>query len=77
MLGRRPVAAFGDWTGDRRQVLEYPEACDGARLGMRRLHDSAERDQDHGPADGLPGSRVCRGMSTVAGEYERFSGEWH
>ena len=33
MIGRRPHAAFGNSTGDR-QMLEYTEAGDGARLAM-------------------------------------------
>jgi hypothetical protein len=35
--GRRPVAAFGNSTGDR-QMLEYTVAGDGARLKMLVLH---------------------------------------
>ncbi|CAH2402785.1 hypothetical protein [Mesorhizobium ventifaucium] len=31
MIGRRPVVAFGNSTGDR-QMLEYTEAGDGPRL---------------------------------------------
>ena len=33
MIGRRPHAAFGNSTGDR-QMLEYTQAGDGARLAM-------------------------------------------
>jgi hypothetical protein len=38
MIGRRPVAAFGNSTGAR-QMLEYTGASDGARLEMLVLHD--------------------------------------
>ena len=41
MIGRRPYAAFGNSTGDR-QMLEYTDAGDGARLAMLVLHDDAE-----------------------------------
>jgi phosphoglycolate phosphatase-like HAD superfamily hydrolase len=57
MIGRRPLAAFGNSTGDR-QMLEYTTAGDGARLGMLLLHDDAEREYAYGPAEGLPESKV-------------------
>jgi hypothetical protein len=40
MIGRRPIAAFGNSTGDR-QMLEYTKAGGGARLAMLVLHDDA------------------------------------
>jgi len=43
MIGRRPVAAFGNSTGDR-QMLEYTVASDGARLKMLMLHHDARAD---------------------------------
>jgi phosphoglycolate phosphatase-like HAD superfamily hydrolase len=57
MIGRRPVAAFGNSTGDR-EMLEYTNAGAGARLGMLVLHDDAAREYAYGPAQGLPDSRV-------------------
>jgi phosphoserine phosphatase len=57
MIGRRPVAAFGNSTGDR-QMLEYTKAGDGARLAMLVLHDDAAREYAYGPAQGLPDSKV-------------------
>ncbi|PSB37111.1 HAD family hydrolase [Aphanothece cf. minutissima CCALA 015] len=57
MIGRRPIAAFGNSTGDR-QMLEYTKAGDGARLSMLVLHDDARREYAYGPALGLPDSRV-------------------
>ena len=56
-IGRRPVAAFGNSLGDR-EMIEYTEAGDGARLGMLVLHDDAAREYAYGPAEGLPDSKV-------------------
>jgi hypothetical protein len=57
MIGRRPVAAFGNSTGDQ-QMLEYTKAGDGARLAMLVLHDDAKREYAYGPAQGLPATKV-------------------
>jgi phosphoglycolate phosphatase-like HAD superfamily hydrolase len=57
MIGRRPVAAVGNSTGDR-EMLEYTKAGNGARLAMIVLHDDAAREYAYGPAQGLPESRV-------------------
>ena len=57
MIGRRPVAAFGNSTGDR-EMLEYAWAGGGSRLSMLVLHDDAVREYAYGPAQGLPDSKV-------------------
>ncbi len=57
MIGRRPTAAFGNSPGDR-EMLEYTQAGDGARLEMLVLHDDATREYAYGPAQGLPDSKV-------------------
>lgn len=57
MIGRRPNAAFGNSTGDR-QMLEYTQAGEGARLAMLVLHDDAQREYAYGPAQGLPATKV-------------------
>jgi phosphoserine phosphatase len=57
MIGRRPVAAFGNSAGDQ-QMLEYAKAGDGARLAMLVLHDDAKREYAYGPAQGLPATKV-------------------
>ncbi|MEP9374269.1 hypothetical protein [Mesorhizobium sp. KR1-2] len=57
MIGRRPVVAVGNSTGDR-QMLEYTTAGEGRRLGMLALHDDAEREYAYGPAQGLPDTKV-------------------
>ena len=48
VIGRRPVAAFGNSIGDK-QMLEYTQAGDGARLMMLVHHDDAEREYAYGP----------------------------
>jgi phosphoglycolate phosphatase-like HAD superfamily hydrolase len=57
MIGRRPVAAFGNSPGDQ-QMLEYTQAGDGARLAMLVLHDDVKREYAYGPARGLPATKV-------------------
>ena len=57
MIGCRPVAAFGNSTGDQ-QMLEYTGAGDGLRLKMLVLHDDAKREYAYGPAEGLPDTKV-------------------
>ena len=57
MIGRRPLAAFGNSPGDQ-QMLEYTKAGDGARLAMLVLHDDATREYAYGPAQGLPATKV-------------------
>jgi hypothetical protein len=57
MIGRRPIVAFGNSTGDR-QMLEYTKAGNGARLALLVLHDDAEREYAYGPAQGLPDTKV-------------------
>lgn len=57
MIGRRPIAAFGNSTGDE-QMLEYTKAGEGTRLAMLVLHDDAQREYAYGPAHGLPNTKV-------------------
>lgn len=57
MIGRRPVFAAGNSTGDQ-QMLEYTEAGDGPRFAMLLLHDDAKREYAYGPATGLPDTKV-------------------
>ena len=57
MIGRRPVVAVGNSTGDR-EMLEYTWAGGGSRLSMLVLHDDAVREYAYGPAQALPESRV-------------------
>ncbi len=57
VIGRRPVAAFGNSVGDK-EMLEYTQAGDGARLMMLVMHDDAKREYAYGPAQGLPDTKV-------------------
>jgi phosphoserine phosphatase len=57
IVGRRPVAAFGNSTGDK-QMLEWTEAGERARLMMLVYHDDAGREFAYGPAGGLPNTAI-------------------
>jgi phosphoglycolate phosphatase-like HAD superfamily hydrolase len=48
MIGRRPRIAFGNSDGDR-QMLEYTQSGDGARLSLLVRHDDAGREYAYGP----------------------------
>lgn len=48
IIGRRPVAAFGNSDGDR-QMLEWTQTGGGAPLRMLVHHDDAEREFAYGP----------------------------
>jgi len=70
MIGRRPVASFGNSTGDQ-QMLEYTHAGDGARLSMLLLHDDAQREYAYGPAQGLPPTKVGAFPQTLYDEAKK------
>jgi len=52
IIGKRPIAAFGNSAGDR-EMLEWTGAGAGARLMMLVFHDDAQREYAYGPANGL------------------------
>ena len=70
MIGRRPYAAFGNSTGDR-QMLEYTQAGDGARLLMLVLHDDAKREYPYGPGGRLPDTKVGTFTQALYDEAEK------
>jgi len=72
MIGRRPLASFGNSTGDR-EMLEYTKAGSGARLSMLVLHDDAAREYAYGPAQGLPDSKVGTFTQQLYDEAKRSS----
>ena len=47
-IGRRPLAAFGNSTGDQ-QMLEWTQAGKGRRLELLVYHDDPIREYDYGP----------------------------
>ena len=49
IIGRRPVAAFGNSSGDQ-QMLEWTQAGDGTRLMLLVHHDDAAREYAYGAA---------------------------
>jgi len=57
MIGRRPVAAFGNSIGDQ-EMLEFTKAGPGLRLAMLVLHDDATREYAYGPALGMRDSKI-------------------
>ena len=56
-IGKRPIAAFGNSTGDA-EMLQWTQAGEGARLMMLVHHDDAKREYAYGPAGGLPETHV-------------------
>jgi phosphoserine phosphatase len=67
IVGRRPVAAFGNSTGDK-QMLEWTEAGERARLMMLVYHDHAAREFAYGPAGGLPDTAIGTFTETLMTE---------
>lgn len=57
VIGRRPIIAFGNSTGDR-QMLEYTTRGSTPGMGLLVLHDDAVREYAYGPAVGLPDTKV-------------------
>jgi phosphoserine phosphatase len=55
-IGRRPVAAFGNSTGDR-EMLEYTQGGSGSRFMLLVFHDDAAREYAYGPAQGMPDTK--------------------
>ena len=72
-IGRRPVMAFGNSTGDQ-QMLEYTQGGGGARFMLLVLHDDAAREYAYGPARGLPD--VTLGAFTPALDEEAKKQGW-
>ena len=56
-IGRRPIAAFGNSTGDQ-QMLEYTQSGAGVRFELLVLHDDAAREYAYGPVLGMPEPKV-------------------
>jgi len=71
-IGRRPIAAFGNSTGDR-EMLQYTQAGSGARLELLVLHDDEVRDIAYGPARGLPNVPLVQ-FTPELDEYARQNG---
>jgi hypothetical protein len=57
MIGRRPIIAFGNLTGDR-QMLEFTKAGGRAWLALIVLHDDATREYAYGQTQRLPDTKV-------------------
>ena len=77
VIGRRPVAAFGNSDGDR-EMLEWTQAGGAARLMMLVRHDDAEREWAYGPesktgtfSDDLASEAKKSGWVTIS-----IKGDW-
>ena len=71
-IGRRPIAAFGNSTGDL-QMLQYTQGGSGARFELLVLHDDATRDFAYGPARGLPSDPLVH-FTPELDEYAKQNG---
>ena len=58
-IGKRPIAAFGNSSGDA-EMLQWTAASGGGgtRLMVLVHHDDARREYAYGPAGGLPDTKV-------------------
>jgi phosphoglycolate phosphatase-like HAD superfamily hydrolase len=56
-IGKQPIAAFGNSSGDR-GMLEWTQARGGQSLEMLVMHDDLVREYAYGPAQGLPDTKV-------------------
>ncbi len=72
-LGRPPLAAFGNSTGDE-QMLEYTQSAGGSRLMMLVLHDDPEREYSYGPESGQSDTKF--GAFTQALYEKATSNDW-
>jgi len=71
-IGRRPIAAFGNSTGDQ-QMLQYTQGGSGTRFELLVLHDDAAREYAYGPARGLPDVKLGR-FTPELDEYAKQNG---
>jgi phosphoglycolate phosphatase-like HAD superfamily hydrolase len=69
-IGKRPIAAFGNSSGDR-EMLQWTQAGPGARLMMLVYHDDAAREYAYGPAGGLPDTHVGSFPEALMGEAKK------
>jgi hypothetical protein len=75
-IGKRPIAAFGNSSGDA-EMLAWTAASGrgGTRLMVLVHHDDAHREYAYGPAGGLPDTKV--GTFPYALMDEAKAGRWH
>ncbi len=75
IIGKRPVAAFGNSSGDA-EMLQWTATGDrGPRLMMLVHHDDGRREYAYGPAGGLPDTKV--GTFPYELMTEAKAGRWH
>ena len=69
-IGKRPIAAFGNSSGDR-EMLQWTQAGPGARLMMLVYHDDEAREYAYGPAGGVPETHVGSFPEALMGEAKK------
>jgi haloacid dehalogenase-like hydrolase len=75
VIGKRPIAAFGNASGDA-EMLQWTAASGrGARLMVLVLHDDEQREYAYGPAAGLPDTKVGTFPQKLMDEAKK--GGWH
>jgi phosphoserine phosphatase len=74
-IGKRPIAAFGNSSGDA-EMLQWTQTGDRApRLMMLVHHDDGRREYAYGPAGGLPDTKV--GTFPYELMTDAKAGRWH
>ena len=74
-IGKRPIAAFGNSSGDA-EMLQWTAASGrGARLMVLVHHDDDQREYAYGPAGGLPDTKVGTFPQALMDEAKK--GGWH
>jgi phosphoserine phosphatase len=75
VIGKRPLAAFGNSSGDAEMLQWTASSGRGAPLMMLVLHDDERREYAYGPAGGLPDTKVGTFPQALMDEAKK--GGWH
>jgi phosphoserine phosphatase len=74
-VGKRPIVAFGNSSGDAEMLRWTAAAGRGGRLMMLIHHDDARREYAYGPAGGLPDTKIGTFPRALMAEAKRSG--WH
>ena len=84
-VGRRPVAALGNWNSEYRQMLEWTQAGPGPRLMMLVHHDDGLREFAYGAesevgtfSDALRTESTKNGWTVISmkNDWKRIFRDW-